>query len=52
MFQWPTRPDGIWVCDEDILCKVSTPLASGKSKRMLVLQDGDFERVEQLFDQV
>lgn len=52
MFQWPTRPDEIWVNYEDILCKVSTPLASGKSKRMLVLRDGDFERVEQVFDQV
>ena len=49
MFQWPTRPDEIWVNYEDILCKV---LASGKSKRMLVLRDGDFERVEQVFDQV
>ncbi|WAR17258.1 hypothetical protein MAR_031852 [Mya arenaria] len=50
MFQWPTRPDEIWVNYDDILCKVSTPVASGKSKRMLVLPDNDFERVERLFD--
>jgi hypothetical protein len=49
MFQWPSRPDVIWVDYSDILCKVSTPVTSGKSKRMLLITDSDIDKVEILF---
>lgn len=51
-FQWPCRPDVIWVQHSDIICKISPPVHIGKSKRMLAMDEGDLKNVEALFDQL
>jgi hypothetical protein len=28
--QWPSKPDKIWVCLPDVLCKIDAPTATGK----------------------
>ena len=43
MFQWPVRPDVIWVDISSVLCKVSDPKPFGKSKRMLVMNSNDIK---------
>ena len=49
MFQWPARPDVIWVDICSVLCKVSDPKLSGKSKHMLVMNLNDIKMIEEIF---
>ncbi|VDI81992.1 Hypothetical predicted protein [Mytilus galloprovincialis] len=48
MFQWPSRSDIIWVDRKDILCKISNPQPSVKSKRMLKVNHEDAAKIEKL----
>ena len=41
MFQWPARPDMIWLDISSVLCKVSDPKPSG----MLVMNPNDIKRL-------
>ena len=40
-FQWPIRPDTIWINTDDILCVLDALVATGKSKRMFKLSEND-----------
>ena len=44
MFQWPARPDVIWIDISNVLCKVSDPKPSGKSECMLVMNPNDIKK--------
>ncbi|XP_013401704.1 uncharacterized protein LOC106167464 [Lingula anatina] len=48
-YKWPTSPDIIWVPYENILCKVSDPEPSGKTKRMFKFSKQDVRLVESKF---
>ena len=50
MFQWPVRPDVIWVDISGVLCKVSDHKLSGKSKHMLVMNPNDRKMIEEIFE--
>lgn len=45
-FQWPVREDVIWCKKDDVRCKVSQPVASGKSKRMFVIPKEDWDKID------
>ena len=49
MFQWQAISDVIWVDISSVLCKVSDPKPSGKSKRMLVMNLNDINNIEEIF---
>ena len=36
-FKWSTKRDEIWICHDQILCKIDLPIVHGKSKRMYKL---------------
>jgi hypothetical protein len=40
-YQWPSKPDKIWVCLSDVLCKIDAPTATGETGSMFKLQEGD-----------
>lgn len=52
LFQWPSRSDIIWVDNSSVLCKISPPKPSGKSKRMLVVNPIDIIKIEELFSRL
>ena len=52
MFQWPARPDVIWVDISSVLCKVSDTKLSGKSKRMLVMNPNDIKMIEKILSKL
>ena len=47
MFQWPVRPEVIWVDISSVLCRVSDSKSSGKFKCMLVMND--MKKTEEIF---
>ena len=49
MFQWPARHDVIWIDISSVLCKVSDPKPSGKSKHMLVMNPNNIKKIEEIF---
>lgn len=49
MFQWPFRPDVIWVEIKDIICTIAAPEPSGKSKRMLKIKEEDLKKIQELY---
>jgi hypothetical protein len=53
VYQWPTRPDKIWIPRTDILTILQEPRPVGKTKHMYQMQDQtDIENVEKIFDQL
>ena len=51
LFQKPRNSDSaIWVPTNSILCKISDPEPTGKSKRMYKLSENDREQIIKLFD--
>lgn len=49
LFQWPAREDILWIPVTDVICKVTEPVYTGKSKRMLKLLPEDKEKILNLF---
>lgn len=49
-YQWPSRQDKIWVCLSDILCKINAPTATGKTGRMLKIDESEREKITSAFD--
>lgn len=49
LFQWPAREDILWIPVTDVICKVTEPVYTGKSKRMLKLLPEDKEKIPNLF---
>lgn len=49
LFQWPAREDIHWIPVADVICKVTEPVYTGKSKRMLKLLPEDKEKILNLF---
>ena len=50
LFQWPVRDDILWIPFKDVICKVSEPVYTGKSKRMLKLLPDDKEKILNKFN--
>ena len=50
-FQWPRRPDKIWVQNKDILTTISHPEPTGKSKRLYRIPLEIAENINHLFYQ-
>lgn len=46
LLQWPKHEDRIWINKKDILCSVSEPVPTGKSKRMFKLAASDMANIE------
>ncbi|MES9879633.1 MAG: hypothetical protein ABW185_01985 [Sedimenticola sp.] len=46
LFQWPTQMDVVWVAPENVLCVVSPPVPTGRSKRMMKLSEEDYKKAE------
>ena len=49
LFKWPNSPDEVWIRIDAILCKISEPMATGRSRRMLRIQADEEEKIERLF---
>lgn len=49
LFKWPHPADMIWVMKTIVLCKVATPVATGKSNRLFKKSETDREMVEVQF---
>ena len=49
LYKWPQREDKIWIPKCDILCSISPPVATGKSKRFFRLSDEDKILVQALY---
>ena len=49
-FKWPTKRDEIWICHDQILCKIDPPIVHVKSKRMYKLPNDTLNKIEALFD--
>ena len=50
LWQWPSpAPDTVWRTRSQILCKISSPVPTGKSKRMFKITADDKARVEARF---
>lgn len=49
LFQWPNQEDLIWIKKVDVLCKIESPVATGKSKRMFKLEEGTEDEIKQRF---
>ena len=52
VYQWPTRPDKIWIPRTDILTVLQEPRPAGKTKHMYQMDQTDIENVEKIFDQL
>ena len=39
IYKWPKPCDDLWVSRNNIICKISAPLAVGRSKRTFILDD-------------
>ena len=46
LLQWPKHEDKIWVNRKNVVCKVSTPIPTGKSKRMFKLDESDWQKID------
>lgn len=44
LFQWPTREDTLWILPHDILCKLSEPVASRKSRGMFKMDSEEMRQ--------
>ena len=49
LYQWPRRADRIWVNKSNILCIISEPIETGKTKRMYKISDADLEMIQALY---
>jgi hypothetical protein len=49
-FKWSTKRDEIWICHDQILCKIDPPIVHGKSKRMYKLPNDTLNKIEALFE--
>jgi hypothetical protein len=49
LFKWPNSPDEVWIRIDAILCKISEPMATGRSQRMFRIQADEEEKIERLF---
>ena len=43
------KKDTIWLSKSDVLCKVDTPVATGKSEKMYKLDNQTLEKVQKLY---
>jgi len=50
LYRWPDPDDIIRIPQHDIICKVAEPVPTGKSQRMLKLDAGEVEKINQLFE--
>ena len=50
MFKWPHPEDTLTNEPSDILCKISSPVASGIYGKMFKLNNDDLEQIERLFE--
>ena len=48
-FQWPDHEDIIWRKEKDVICKINTPLPSGKRQRMFTVSKEDQQKIEKSF---
>ena len=46
LLQWPKHEDKIWIDRQNVICIVSEPIPTGKSKRMYRLTDDDLKNIE------
>jgi hypothetical protein len=46
LLQWPKHEDKIWVDRDNVICKVSEPMPTGKSKRMFKLDESDWQKID------
>ena len=51
-FKWPTKPDTLWVCFEDILCLVKDPVPTGRFGRTFELDEEDAGLIVDLFNTI
>ena len=49
LYQWPKQEDLIWIKRDEVLCKIESPVATGKSKRMFKLESGTEEEIVKRF---
>ena len=50
LFQWLDREDTLWIEPDQILCKVSEPVPTGKFGRMFKLSEFDRDRINESFE--
>lgn len=46
LLQWPKHEDRLWIDKKDIICTVSEPMPTGKSKRMFKLSASDIANID------
>ena len=49
LYRWPQQHDRIWIDIENILCEISPPVPSGKSKRLFKIPVEDKEHIDGLY---
>ena len=48
-FQWPLKPDTVWIPFKSILCKIEKPAATGRSMRLFKLDMLTFDLIEDIY---
>ena len=48
-FQWPRRDDKLWLDISNVLCTITEPLPTGKSRRQFTIPQQDLDKIERLF---
>ena len=51
-FEWPAKPDQIWIPSSDVLCSLDEPIRQGKTHNMFKFSGRDLEKVRNLFDRL
>ena len=50
LYRWPSRRDMIWVLYKDVLCEISEPQPTAKSKRNFSVKENDVQLIKDLFE--
>lgn len=50
LYQWPSQSDVLRISQQNILCTISEPCATGKSELMIKLNDADKENICDIFN--